>query len=152
MTTEQDLKCPSCNCQIETAYCGSCKETIFIKPTKTIVVNIKNSEYDIFIGRENKKFHYGNPFTHLNYPTRAKIKMNTVEESVQAFEEWLMGNEKYKYIEPERRKWILENIKQLKGKRLGCFCRPKNGFKGKKICHGQIIASLVDNIPPESID
>ena len=34
---------------------------------------------------------------------------------------------------------------ELKGKRLLCFCRPKDGFKPNQlICHGQIMAKILD--------
>lgn len=136
MTIDHDLNCPSCKNQIETAYCSHCQTNVFIKPIKTIVVNVKEIHCDIFIGRQNSKFHWGNPFTHLDIPTRAKIKVNTVKESIQAFEDWLRGI-KYTDVEPARKKWILENMKSvLTGKKLGCFCKPNP-------CHGDIYVKLL---------
>lgn len=136
MTIEKNINCPNCNNQIEIAYCNHCKENIFIKPIKTTIVNVKETQCDIFIGRRNTQFHWGNPFTHLDVPTRAKLKMNTLKESIQAFEDWLLGK-KYLDIEQTRRKWILENMKSvMTGKILGCFCKPKP-------CHGDVYVKLL---------
>ena len=137
MITEKDIICPSCKSQIEVAYCGNCKENIFLKPVKTTIVNVKdNKEYDVFIGRRNNKPHWGNPFTHLDVPTIARIKVKSREEAIKAFEDWLMGT-KYGHVEPQRRKWILINmINMLKGKVLGCYCKPKS-------CHGDVYVKLL---------
>lgn len=134
----QDVKCPACENGIETLYCKKCNETVFIKPIKTTIVNIRESKYDIFIGRRNVKYHWGNPFTHLDVPTRAKIRMNSVNESMQAFRDWLLGI-RYADVEPERRRWVLENMEaSLKGKVLGCFCKPKK-------CHGDVYVELLNS-------
>lgn len=136
MTVEKDISCPNCKSNIEVVYCKHCNENIFVKSTNTSIVNIKDTKYDIFIGRRNTTHHWGNPFTHLDYPTKAKIKVNTVKESVKAFEDWLLGN-RYANVEPERRKWILKNMESvLKGKTLGCFCKPKP-------CHGDVYVKLL---------
>ena len=41
--------------------------------------------------------------------------------------------------------------KGLRGKKLGCFCRPAKGFGGKLLCHGQVIAAYLDGIKPEEV-
>lgn len=38
---------------------------------------------------------------------------------------------------------------RLRGKRLACWCRPPEGFGGRLLCHGQLIAGWLDRIPPE---
>ena len=136
MTIEQDLNCPSCKSQIETAYCQHCNQTIFIKSVKTTIVNVRTEQCDIFVGRRNTTYHWGNPFTHLDIPTRARIKVNSISESLRAFEDWLLGI-RHKDVEQVRRKWILDNMeKMLKGKKLGCFCKPNP-------CHGDIYIKLL---------
>lgn len=99
------------------------------------VINIRNAKNtidEVYIGRPRGRvvFHFGNPFTHLNYGT-ATVKVNSREEAVQAFKEWLDGT-KWQEIEPQRRQWILDNIDTLRGKTLVCFCKPKS-------CHGDVI-------------
>lgn len=119
----------------------------------TMVVNSRNSYYDVFIGRVwGTDKHFGNPFTHLSLEkTQAKVWVLTREASISNFEKWLKG-QIFSGLEPERRRWILEELPRLKGKVLGCFCRPPEGFKGRLLCHGQILAGLVDEVPPENIN
>lgn len=52
--------------------------------------------------------HFGNPFSHTDYPGVRKI-FPTVKEATIAYEQWLKG-EAYQDIEPERRQWIIEQI------------------------------------------
>jgi hypothetical protein len=103
------------------------------------VVNSKYMPYDVYIGRPsgNVKYHYGNPFTHRN-GTKATIMVNSRDTAVNAYRAWLMG-ETHNLIEQERRQWILDNLHTLKGKTLGCFCKPL-------ACHGDILKELVDKL------
>lgn len=59
--------------------------------------------------RTNEQFHFGNPFGTRKYPG-VQVVVPTVKESVIAFEQWLKG-QKYQDVEPERRQWILTQIK-----------------------------------------
>ena len=103
----------------------------------TNVVNLRKEKYDIYIGRStSNKFHYGNPFTHLKSDTLAKVVVGSREESIDCYREWLSG-QGWKDIEQERRLWILDRLKYLKGKTLGCFCKPLD-------CHGDILAELAE--------
>ena len=45
-----------------------------------------------------------------------------------------------------------EAIIALKGKRLGCWCRPPEGFQGRVMCHAQILAALADGIKPDEVE
>lgn len=103
----------------------------------TTVVNCRTSSYDVFIGRprDGRKFHYGNPFSHLEQSSAA-VKVASRDEAVQAFSDWLEGKD-WQEVEPERRMWILQNEHLLRDKRLGCFCSPLR-------CHGHIYASRLD--------
>ncbi len=104
---------------------------------QTSVVNIKyDKEYDEYIGRPTI---YGNQYSHLTYST-AKYKANSVEEAVELFEkDWRQRIEK----DPIN---TIALLKELKGKKLGCFCRPVDGFKDgeKMICHGQVLIMLIN--------
>lgn len=108
---------------------------------ETKVVNIKQEQCEVYIGRSSKdELHFGNPFSHKS--TDLAYKVNTLEDSIQEFVNWLQDDDTD--IEPERRKWILENIPNLKGKRLGCFCKPS-------VCHGDILAALTEGESLENI-
>ena len=85
----------------------------------TEIVNLKHDAYDVYIGRQRQKYHYGNPFS-TKSSSIAEIQVNSTEEAVSKFRDWLHGTN-YQWIEPTRRKWILNNLESLRGKRLGCF-------------------------------
>ena len=74
--------------------------------------------------------HFGNPFSHTNYPG-VQLVVPTVKEAVIAYDKWLRG-EAYQDIEPERREWILEQINSgiLKNKPLVYYTEqiPDNSY------------------------
>lgn len=90
----------------------------------TTVVNIKTDEYDVYCGRagNGESGYFGNPFR--TYPGDKR------ENSIAKFNEYFLkrveGDWKFK-----------EEVLKLKGKRLGCFCKPKP-------CHVDIIAEWIN--------
>lgn len=79
---------------------------------------------------------YGNPFTHLDLATtKATVQVSSREESVQAYEDWLRGTA-WQDFEQDRRGMILRSLPKLRGKRLGCYCKPL-------ACHGDVLVKLV---------
>lgn len=101
----------------------------------TVVVNIRKEKCDIYIGRiKNSDEHFGNPFA-ITPSTIATSSAANLDESLNSFLQWLKG-ENHQEIEPHRRSWILNNISRLKGKRIGCFCRPRR-------CHGDVYRILL---------
>jgi hypothetical protein len=78
--------------------------------------------------------HYGNPFSHLNAKGTTKVKSR--DEAILCFQLWIDGTG-FQDVEPERRQWILDNLKELKGKVLGCYCHPLS-------CHGEIYIKMLD--------
>lgn len=98
----------------------------------TQIVNLKESKYDVYIGRDHSsRKHYGNPFSHN--PAWG-IECSSREDSVIKYNLWLKGN--FPTVEPTRRTWILDHLEELKGKTLGCFCKPL-------ACHGDVLIDLV---------
>ena len=80
----------------------------------TKVVNLRKERYDIYIGRGSI---WGNPF---------KIGQDGDREEVI---------KKYRnYI--KNKPYLLNRIHELKGKTLGCFCKPK-------ACHGDVLIELL---------
>jgi len=105
---------------------------------RTVVVNINRAEhYDVYIGRSGNDFHYGNPFSTKpsKYPV---VKLGTPVAAIGAFYDWLHGKS-WRYVEQERRSWILAQVRagKLDNKRLGCFCAPGP-------CHGRILAAMAN--------
>ncbi len=88
----------------------------------TQVVHCKKSEYDVYIGRPSL---WGNPYSSKK-GTLAKYFVGSKSEAIQSYEEYLESS-------PD----LLEALKELKGKRLGCWCKPKP-------CHGDIIVKLIN--------
>jgi hypothetical protein len=83
---------------------------------KTRVVNAKNNEYDVYIGRGSD---YGNPY---------KIGVDgNRKEVIEKFYNYLHNNVP-----------LQKKIMKLRGLRLGCYCAPKD-------CHGDIIAEFIEN-------
>jgi hypothetical protein len=97
---------------------------------KTHVVRIGTEPYDVYIGRSRdpRNNKWGNPFSHIN-GTLAQYKVNTREEAIRAYRQWIL-------TQPD----LLADLHQLKGKVLGCFCKPKS-------CHGDVLAELADALP-----
>ena len=103
----------------------------------TTVVNVDQKAYEIYIGRQAFSLqHWGNPFSH-RFAGKAQglIRVASREAAIQAYREWLLGIN-YPGVDPARRKWILENLGILKGKVLGCFCKPLP-------CHGDVLIELL---------
>lgn len=99
------------------------------------VVNLRSAKYDVYIGRKRgERYHFGNPFSHLPN-TLAQCKVHSRDASIEAFRLWLDGTE-HCTVEPDRRLWILANLDTLRGKVLGCYCKPLD-------CHGDIYLELL---------
>jgi hypothetical protein len=88
------------------------------------VVHFRKDPYDVYIGRGSK---WGNPFTHKD-GTIAQFKVSNRKEAVEKYEEWIK-------TQPH----LMENLQELKGKTLGCWCKPQS-------CHGDILKKLVDSL------
>lgn len=98
---------------------------------KTIVVNVKNEEYDVYIGRANKYLKEKGSF--LANPFKI-TRQTTREQSIEKYHKWF-----YKQIcsDPFFKKAVLT----LKGRRLGCWCKPL-------ACHGDVIVDYIENPVP----
>jgi len=84
---------------------------------KTKVVHCKKAAYDVYIGRPSK---WGNPF---------KIgKDGTRNDVIAKYEAYIRG-----------RKDLMEALYELKGKTLGCWCKPL-------ACHGDVLAKLAEEV------
>lgn len=90
---------------------------------ETRIVHCKKEPYDIYIGRPSI---WGNPFTHIkDRKTKAEFLVETREDAVIAYEKWIRNNPP-----------LLGKLIELKGKTLGCWCKPKS-------CHGDILIKLI---------
>jgi len=85
----------------------------------TVINKHYSNRYDVYIGRGSK---WGNPFIIGKHGNR--------EEVIELYRQYVLGN-------PELR----NSIPELKGKVLGCFCKPAP-------CHGDILAKLANGELP----
>ena len=91
----------------------------------TSAVNIRFSDYDVYIGRagQGKDGYFGNPF-----------RLKTSEQRGATIERY----KKYFYDRMETDPEFKRRVHELKGKTLGCFCKPG-------ACHGDVIAEYLNN-------
>lgn len=80
-----------------------------------LVVHCKKSKYDVYIGRPSI---WGNPFVIGKDGSRKEV--------IEKYKQYIKS-------QPE----LLNKLKDLKGKVLGCWCAPKE-------CHGDILAELAN--------
>lgn len=92
------------------------------------VVHCKIENYDVYIGRPSI---WGNPFSHKDN-TKAEFKVNTVEEAVQNYKNWILK-------QPN----LLKLLPTLKDKVLGCWCKTKKSPNA--LCHGDILKELIED-------
>jgi len=97
-----------------------------ISTNTTKVVHCKKSEYDVYIGRPSL---WGNPFSSKD-KTIAKYHVSNKSEAIQKYEDWI-----------ENQPHLIKELKALKGKILGCWCKPKP-------CHGDVIVKLIEKYYP----
>lgn len=83
----------------------------------TKVVNKYKESYDTYIGRGSK---WGNPFVIGTDGNR--------EQVIAKYKQWItQGNGKH----------LLNDLHELYGKTLGCFCKPQ-------ACHGDVLIELLN--------
>lgn len=83
--------------------------------TPTRVVHCKKEPYDVYIGRPSK---WGNPFIIGKDGNRKEV--------IERYREYIKG-----------RKDLLAALEEIKGKALGCWCKPQP-------CHGDVLVELIE--------
>lgn len=84
------------------------------------VVHCRKEKYDIYIGRPSK---WGNPYSHKD-GTKAEFVVKTRKEAIEKFEQYILKSD------------LINDLHELEGKVLGCWCKPKS-------CHGDILIRLL---------
>ena len=96
-----------------------------------VVVNLKKEKYDVLVCRPSK---WGNPYSHKEN-TLAKFKTKNRKESIEMYKLWItVGDGKH----------LLNDLHELKDKKIACFCAPKS-------CHADILKQLVDELYSKKI-
>ena len=97
---------------------------------KTTVVHCKRENYDVYIGRASgERGKWGNPYSHKQ-GTSAKYFKPTRKEAIDAYREYILNGEG---------KHLLNDLDELEGKVLGCWCKPD------KACHGDILVEIIES-------
>lgn len=76
------------------------------------VVHCRKDSYDVYIGRPSK---WGNPFAD-----------GTKKENIERYRDYVLDGP------------LVGEIEELRGKTLGCWCRPGR-------CHGDVLIELLKN-------
>jgi hypothetical protein len=98
---------------------------------RTRVVNLRREAYDVYIGLAGRGQDgtFGNPFWTGNDEVR--------DEVIEKFKIHFLERVK---SDPD----FHRKVQELKGKRLGCFCKPKR-------CHGDVIVDYLEGIEVAAI-
>lgn len=94
--------------------------------TETRVVNMSRAKFDLRIDRRTN---LGNPF-HIG---RDGTRVEVIEKHMQLWRAHLQ--------QLATREWALSSLKMMKGKRLGCHCKPL-------ACHGDNYVQLIAEFCP----
>jgi hypothetical protein len=89
----------------------------------TKVVHVRKAPFDIYIGRSFVEF----PESDWHNPFKLGVD-GTRKEVLQKYREYLLGR-------PD----LVARLHELRGKTLGCWCKPKLS------CHGDVLAELADS-------
>lgn len=91
----------------------------------TRIVNLRLEKYDVYIGRAGKGHdgYFGNPIRLEDESQRVWV----LQQYERYFLERLLSDSVFR-----------RRVYGLKGKTLGCFCKPK-------LCHGDIIVDYLEN-------
>jgi len=84
---------------------------------KCKVVNLNIDNYDVYIGRPSSK--WKNPYLIGKDGSRKEV--------IEKYRKYLLSNKK-----------LLNDLHELEGKILGCWCKPKP-------CHGDVLVKFVNN-------
>lgn len=96
-------------------------------------VHHRKEDYDIMVDRSSK---WGSPFS-TKIESKAKYIVATRKEAIDKHKEWLLNGEG---------KYLLEDLHELKGKTLGCWCNDNQR------CHADIIVSLVNDLGKKGLE
>jgi hypothetical protein len=104
---------------------------------RTTVVHVRRGAFDVYVGRANARHRllaskWANPFKIGRDGDRATV--------LAKYRDYLLG-------QPD----LLADLHELRRKRLGCWCKPVDGFGGRVLCHAQILAGLADGRPAEEV-
>ena len=110
--------------------------TPFCVTMETTVVNLNHEEYDIYIGRrgKGKNGYYGNP---IEFGERCLVCGEVHQDTEQGRLDLLDCYKRWFWNRVNKEPVFRQKVRDLRGYRLGCFCKPKP-------CHGDVIKAWLD--------
>jgi hypothetical protein len=108
-----------------------------LMPRQTTVVNLRHEAYDVYIGRagHGQSGYFGNPFRVGDVCARCGQLHTIGAATIDCFRGYFLER-------VERDEAFRKKVLGLKGKRLGCFCKPSP-------CHGDVIVEWLDRGRPK---
>lgn len=103
-----------------------------IRPQYTNLEEWMKDENNVYIGRPGIVFINGKRFPPKGSPFANPYKTGTREEIIEQFKVYIEAKLKNS---PE----LLSELKMLKGKNLGCWCKPE-------ACHGDVLVEIINNL------
>jgi hypothetical protein len=106
---------------------------------KAVVVNMNaGAKFDVYMGRPGHGFPgpFGNPFGAKMHTVRSTARGEVRDEVIRAHAEWFRKRVSSDLV-------FMGQVLALRGKRLGCFCKPKS-------CHADVIAEFVNRVEEEA--
>lgn len=88
---------------------------------------------DIYIGRGTC---LGNPYTHLKGKTKAEFVVNTRDESIEKYRDWLSSKLKSKDQDVRTFLRSIYGVAKEQPVNLVCYCSPQS-------CHGDVIKEVL---------
>lgn len=96
------------------------------------IVHCRKEAYDIYIGRPSK---WQNPYTHIkDRKTLAQFIVKDRKEALEKYRQYLDES------------GLINDIEELRGKILGCWCcdTKSDGLKKNIKCHGEILCNILN--------
>lgn len=98
-------------------------------PSETTIVNVtKTDSYDEYLGRENRSYGLSESIHHNPYKLDNHTRQEAIDNFAVYFYHRLLSDKSY-----------FDQLYEVKGKTLACWCAPKD-------CHGDVIANFVDRL------
>jgi hypothetical protein len=95
------------------------------------VEEMKQAKNDGVFVRIDRATKWGNPFSHL--PGKGECQVATREDAIECYRLWVP-------TQPD----LLEDLPELEGKVLGCWCAPRP-------CHGDVLIELIELLTSNDI-
>lgn len=110
------------------------------------MVNLRHEPYDVYIGRAGRgqAGTFGNPVATWAVCPECGAVHTSGGATLGCYQRYLARR-------VATVSFFTEAVQALRGRVLGCFCRPPEGFQGRLLCHGQILAAWLDGCRPEDV-